>query len=385
MASMLASIGQPKKKKAKQESLTVIELKLFTPTSSSYPSFDYEEIKKNLGISEEEATEDDPFRDFDADELVKRLEAKYANTYSKKGKKKKIRFAPEDVMDKGMGYDLSDAFIDDAEAYDEWVPSTMDTAKRGYYINKGLLEFRQLDDSASEVSDDDEESKNAKKQSNRGRKRKTAPILRESPEADALEVIEEDVERELQAESQQEKAQTDSGPASPKPEKVKKKKEATKSQTVTSNPASKSVSPKPLALSDEPSTSSAQVSAAKVIKKAKAIRDNSSAKKGFVRLSDRGGVPPTRKIALLNSALARVKAAKNANKPENGSDADTGDNPASAESRDVDAKESSSVSSSSDSDSDEESESSSSEESEGQKSTASTTPEGATSAQEKDA
>lgn len=98
----------------------------------------------------------------------------------------------------------------------------MDTAKRGYYINKGVLEFRQFDDSASEVSDDDEESKNAKK---RGRKRKSALILRESPEADALEVIEEDVDREQQPVSEPEKAQTDSGPASPKSEKVKKKKE----------------------------------------------------------------------------------------------------------------------------------------------------------------
>ncbi|KAI1697088.1 hypothetical protein Ddc_19921 [Ditylenchus destructor] len=109
------------------------------------------------------------------------------------------------------------------------------------------------------------------------------------------------------------------------------------SESITSE-QSKSVSPKPQPLSDEPSTSSAQVSAAKDIKKAKAIRDNSSAKKGFMRLSDRGGVPPSRKIALLNAALARVKAANNVNKPKNGSDADTGDNPASAESRDVDTK-----------------------------------------------
>lgn len=79
------------------------------------------------------------FRDQDADEIVKRLEAKYVRIYviklrrtfsdfkgtqvsmqttSKKSKKNKkaLKLAPEDVMDKGLGYDLEDEFIDDEQA-----------------------------------------------------------------------------------------------------------------------------------------------------------------------------------------------------------------------------------------------------------------------------
>ena len=71
----------------------------------------------------------------------------------KKAKNKKLhKFAPEDVIDKGLGYNQEDDFIDDTEAYDEWVPTTMDTAKRGHYVNKGPLEFRQLSVSTSSSS-----------------------------------------------------------------------------------------------------------------------------------------------------------------------------------------------------------------------------------------
>lgn len=60
---------------------------------------------------------EDELRDPDAEAIVKRLEAVYGT--GKVGdvkKRKNVRFAPEDVMDKGIGYDLSDTFIDDSEA-----------------------------------------------------------------------------------------------------------------------------------------------------------------------------------------------------------------------------------------------------------------------------
>lgn len=75
--------------------------------------------------------------------LARKFEEKY-------GGKKRRKDRIQDLIDMGYGYDESDSFIDNSEAYDELVPASLTTKYGGFYINSGTLQFRQ----ASESEDD---------------------------------------------------------------------------------------------------------------------------------------------------------------------------------------------------------------------------------------
>ncbi|KAJ4932116.1 hypothetical protein JOQ06_010546 [Pogonophryne albipinna] len=87
----------------------------------------------------------DPF----ADDNRERREVE---AMAKKGgvpkKKKKDRM--QDLIDIGFGYDDTDPFIDNSEAYDELVPASLTTKHGGFYINTGTLQFRAASDSEGE-------------------------------------------------------------------------------------------------------------------------------------------------------------------------------------------------------------------------------------------
>ncbi|XP_022538611.2 ubinuclein-2b isoform X2 [Astyanax mexicanus] len=92
----------------------------------------------------------DPFADEDRERreveaLAKKFESKYGNT----GRKKK-RDRVQDLIDIGYGYDETDPFIDNSEAYDELVPASLTTKLGGFYINTGTLQFRAASESESE-------------------------------------------------------------------------------------------------------------------------------------------------------------------------------------------------------------------------------------------
>uniref|UniRef100_A0A1I7V8D2 HUN domain-containing protein n=1 Tax=Loa loa TaxID=7209 RepID=A0A1I7V8D2_LOALO len=193
--------GSKKKQHHVRKKYSIITLDLFKPTKKSYPEFDYEKICKEYLVidlfvfwksfrifpmiyfpnkishcilehpllnailtvavmngaslkwkEDESSGEDERFHDREAEEIVRRLEQKYGGKRDKHGHK--IRFGcADDYMDKTAGYDLTDPFIDDTEAYDEHVPSALDTARGGFYVNKGKLEFKSKYAEGDEDSD----------------------------------------------------------------------------------------------------------------------------------------------------------------------------------------------------------------------------------------
>ncbi|XP_059415009.1 ubinuclein-2-like isoform X2 [Carassius carassius] len=92
----------------------------------------------------------DPFADEDKERqeveaLARKFESKYGSTV-----KKKRRDRMQDLIDIGYGYDDTDPFIDNSEAYDELVPASLTTKLGGFYINTGTLQFRAASESEGE-------------------------------------------------------------------------------------------------------------------------------------------------------------------------------------------------------------------------------------------
>ncbi|XP_019961310.2 ubinuclein-2b isoform X1 [Paralichthys olivaceus] len=105
----------------------------------------------------------DPFADDDRERReVEALAKKFENKYGGAVKKKK-KDRMQDLIDIGYGYDETDPFIDNSEAYDELVPASLTTKHGGFYINTGTLQFRAASDSEGEnAGKEDNHFKNMK-------------------------------------------------------------------------------------------------------------------------------------------------------------------------------------------------------------------------------
>ncbi|RLV94061.1 hypothetical protein DV515_00013247 [Chloebia gouldiae] len=132
-----------------------ITLTLFEPDHKRCPEFFYPDLLKSCrgkvkgGSSGDKKKEPaDPFNDEEKERhKVEALARKFEEKY---GAKRRRKDRIQDLIDMGYGYDESDSFIDNSEAYDELVPASLTTKYGGFYINSGTLQFRQ----ASESEDD---------------------------------------------------------------------------------------------------------------------------------------------------------------------------------------------------------------------------------------
>lgn len=153
-----------KEKKAKDQPPTQrFSLTLDESNDKTCPEYSYSDLVKTAREDKKEPVQyDNPFGgddddDDDNDDKLRELARKFEEKYGPRiGKKKKKKFGKwEDYIDRGMGYDENDSFIDNDEAYDELVPSTLTTQYGGFYINSGGLEFRAVSDSDSEEFNDE--------------------------------------------------------------------------------------------------------------------------------------------------------------------------------------------------------------------------------------
>ncbi|XP_054699143.1 ubinuclein-1 isoform X5 [Grus americana] len=132
-----------------------ITLTLFEPDHKRCPEFFYPDLLKSYrgkvksGSSGDKKKDPaDPFNDDEKERhKVEALARKFEEKY---GGKRRRKDRIQDLIDMGYGYDESDSFIDNSEAYDELVPASLTTKYGGFYINSGTLQFRQ----ASESEDD---------------------------------------------------------------------------------------------------------------------------------------------------------------------------------------------------------------------------------------
>ncbi|XP_066175931.1 ubinuclein-2 isoform X1 [Sylvia atricapilla] len=128
-----------------------LEVVLKDPTEEGCVEFSYPELLLCGDSRKKSVHLEDPFNDeqrerHEVEVLAKKFEAKYGG---KPHKHRKDRL--QDLIDIGYGYDETDPFIDNSEAYDELVPASLTTKYGGFYINTGTLQFRQ----ASESEDED--------------------------------------------------------------------------------------------------------------------------------------------------------------------------------------------------------------------------------------
>ncbi|XP_032257368.1 ubinuclein-2 isoform X1 [Phoca vitulina] len=136
-----------------------LELVLKDPTDESCVEFSYPELLLCGEQRRKPIHTEDPFNDEhqerqEVEMLAKKFEMKYGG---KPRKHRKDRL--QDLIDIGFGYDETDPFIDNSEAYDELVPASLTTKYGGFYINTGTLQFRQASDTEEEDTTDNQKHK----------------------------------------------------------------------------------------------------------------------------------------------------------------------------------------------------------------------------------
>uniref|UniRef100_A0AAY4A9T8 Uncharacterized protein n=1 Tax=Denticeps clupeoides TaxID=299321 RepID=A0AAY4A9T8_9TELE len=161
-----------------------LNLNLAEPSEHSSVEFNYPELVQSLQAKKAPLSQtclhdpSDPFNDDEREQQhLEALAKKFVNKYGNAAKKKR-KDRMQDLIDIGFGYDESDPFIDNSEAYDELVPASLTTKLGGFYINTGTLQFRAASESEGEEGSKEGTSSDGEEQFKK-RKRKEGTGLEE--------------------------------------------------------------------------------------------------------------------------------------------------------------------------------------------------------------
>ncbi|XP_044043640.1 ubinuclein-1-like isoform X2 [Siniperca chuatsi] len=157
-------------------------LSLFEPDDWSFPEFSFSQLVDNkINHTKDEVAlsrfeEEEKRANDEAAAIARRLEEKYGG----KHKKKKDRI--QDLIDIGYGYDEEDSFIDNSEAYDEFVPASITTKFGGFYVNSGVLQFRQASDTEDLTTEEKTLEPSKKRKLNGGQDKPKKKLCRKDGE-----------------------------------------------------------------------------------------------------------------------------------------------------------------------------------------------------------
>uniref|UniRef100_A0A4W6EYL0 Ubinuclein 2b n=1 Tax=Lates calcarifer TaxID=8187 RepID=A0A4W6EYL0_LATCA len=146
-----------------------LNLPLTEPNDRGSAEFNYGELLAGSTVPKGLTPPLDPNDPFADDERERREVEELAKKFENKYVRCRIS------IDIGYGYDETDPFIDNSEAYDELVPASLTTKHGGFYINTGTLQFRPASDSEGENKMKDGEERVIKKR----RKKQDGGILEE--------------------------------------------------------------------------------------------------------------------------------------------------------------------------------------------------------------
>ncbi|XP_026740729.1 yemanuclein [Trichoplusia ni] len=152
----LITVGAPKSAKNNVNKTVRLTINLDESNESKYPELNYKELviaeERKKRVENGKNTGLDPYSENneDVERIARKFEQKYGgkSTYGRKGRSKH-----DDFADIGAGYDENDSFIDNTHGYDEMIPPECDTLYGGFYINCGSLEFKNVPENQSAMSD----------------------------------------------------------------------------------------------------------------------------------------------------------------------------------------------------------------------------------------